>query len=182
VKTSLRWFACVLALGACASDGCDRYYAGLEVYVPPGNAYRLRFPSPPWSIASNTGESVELRIDRDIVVAGDGEVPAKYLLAIDLLPSTNAAREITRLTEAAMAANDEIVLPRRDVVTETGDEGVEVFTRETSDERRLNHRYVAFDSAAGCVRMSWEADVSLDNPEVDALIQVFDVRNAEAAP
>lgn len=182
MKRSLRWVACVLTLGACASDGCDRYYAGLEVYVPPSNAYRLRFPSPPWSIASNAGESVELRIDRDVVIAGDGEVPAKYLLAIDVLPSTTAATEIARLTAARAAADDEIVIPRRDVATETGDEGVEVFTRETGDERQLNHRYVAFDSAAGCVRMSWEADVSLDNAEVHALIQVFDVRNVEAAP
>jgi len=148
----------------------------MSVWDSPGKEYRIRYLEPPWRLLMSETTTATFQIDPSFARV-DAGVPAKYLLVTTVEPGTARARADE---DVAMAGprREMVIVPPRAVTTDSGDTGFEVLTHTmVVPEYPRNLRYVTLDSTRGgnVVRLVFQANPSVDDPEVDAMIRAADV-------
>ena len=177
VRSTWPWTLFVAALCACG-PAASAHYAGMSEYKPSNGLYTLRYLAPPWELKTFSGYSATLQIERVLLGIVDADVPGKYELAVSLVPaSTGATAAMLAMKDAAEATSrgESLVVAPRPITTDSGDPGVDVVTKSTDPNFPRSLRYVSFDSPKGVIRLVFQADPDLANPEVDAMIHAFDV-------
>jgi len=167
----------VAVLGACGTSAGSPYAGLTELRFPGGEAV-VRYLSPPWRLLTSSPTSVQLLIDREGATTDLDSgliVLPKYLLTITIAP-TGTASVIAAADAAGATARGEVVLvPPRAITTDSGDMGLEVLTSKSLPFPRYQ-RYVTLDSSrGGVVRLVFEGNPTLDEPEVTAMIRQVDV-------
>lgn len=168
-----------VALALAATTSCatsaDGTYAHLDEHVPDSAAYRLRYLAPPWRIFEADGDQVRLVIDSNVRrFEGEPGDVAKYDLTVDVVSGRpQALARVER--DAALGAGEELVEELRAVVTDAGDEGVEVLLhRETAPAR--HRRYAYFDVGGGrSVMFRLDATPTVNDAEVDEMLFAFEL-------
>ncbi len=179
-RVRLTRLAVALALGmlvpACGPSASDPYN-GLASYRPPGNEYVLRYLAPPWRVDRSAGTTIRLIIERDGTRGIDGGgliVIPKYMLDVSVAAGT--ARALADADVAALpGAGETLIAGPRPIATDSGDLGFDVVARGALPGAR-SRRYVSLDSVrGGAVRLVFEANPDLDDPEVAQMIRHCDV-------
>ncbi len=151
----------------------DRAHAGLTPIEPVNHAYRLWVLAPPWretDTPSGPGE-VRLEVPSNAERFGGAEgTRPKYALVADL--TSGVPRALARRVADRAAPDDRVVGPRP-FATDMAVEGWETLVFDTTEGRYRRHTFL---SAGGpVVRLALEANVDLDDPEVDAMIATLEV-------
>lgn len=160
------------------SLGCgvpaDRAHAGLTAFEPASGAYRLWVLAPPWREADARPGPDEVRLEiasNAERFGGPGGAPPKYALAVDM--TSGDPRALAQRVADRAPADARVVGPRP-FATDLGVEGWETIVFDNAEGRF--HRET-FLPAAGrrVVQVTVEANVDLDDPEVDAMIASLEV-------
>ena len=169
-----------LLLALCAlgcAPGGDDLRNRWEAYMPESGAYRVHFAQPPWELVESSGDSVFLRVKSNAMQVTGLEGPGKYELRVALV-----AGDATMSADAArrdFAARGYVIdEPGRVVISDTGEQGVEVLATAESPVLR-RYRSVRFAHSAGRVlQLDFEATPRLDTAEVDAMVDLVEIEPA----
>jgi hypothetical protein len=161
-----------LVLTACGNPEPYDFYA---TYDAPDGELRLRYLSPPWELALADGPNVRLEIDNNVPGEGDAgsPLPPKYVLEVSLGAGATlaAAQDAER---RARRRGEEITIGVREVETNAGDGGHELFTTDLGDRTRF-YRTVFIARRGGHVRLAFASSPPLDEPEIDAMVAALEV-------
>lgn len=171
---ALRLLPAVAALAACGPGDLDVRTG--DAYVPPGGAYRIRYPAPPWRLVEAEGEGVRLQVQSPFV---DGEDGLVYDLTVDLGGGAAARRAARELDQARARGETALEDFPPEIVAATGDVGVQVVVQERSVPLRFR-RSVFFDRPGGGTLRVVVRSLPFppDDAELDALLRAFEVRGA----
>lgn len=159
-------FAWVVACGPRGDDA----YPGLTEWAPE-NAYRVRYPSPPWELVETEGTRARFEIRSPFRGVKNATGFAYFALTVTLEAGSAADRAAREDRMATEAGHERIAAPRP-VVTDAGDTGFELLTRAAP----LHRRIVYLDRPDGVLVMRFESIPSLDTPEVTAMILATSAR------
>ncbi len=169
-SASLALLLSTLLLAACGNPSRQEL---LTPYDPPGGEYRVYYLAPPWELQEADGTYLRLEIPATSVRLGRldaGTVPPRFLCEVDVSTGT-AANRARRDERDARTSGAEVVRGSTAVTTRDGTTGVDLVVARLAMDRTRFSRTVYLDrSGGGVVRMYFEANDNLQNPEVDAMI------------
>ncbi len=139
----------------------------------PGGQYRILYQAPPWELIETDGTYLRLEVEANATRFGDldaGVVPPKFLFEADV-GDGDAATRIRRDERSARREGAEIARPATEVTTREGATGLDfVSSRLTADGTRFARVAYLDRDGGGVVRLYFEANDDLDQPQVDAMI------------
>ncbi len=161
-----------LCVMACGADGTEAY-AGWNTFESIPTAFRFRYLEPPWELQEIGTRSARAVVHASLTTTVDGGPPEIYILEADVrtgMPEAMARADVT----AAPGLSQRVVVPMGPFATRSGVRGFDVVTESTSGPL-LHYRYVSLEHPLGVLRVEFESTVTVNSPEMNALLASFEV-------
>ena len=169
-------FASLILTALLASCGQPARYAAWTTFRDPDGRFTIEYLAPPWELIDGDASPVVFRVPSNAAAIGgfDSAVAPKYELSVAVASGDPSALAIAEQS-AALGRGEEVIVAPAEIVTQSGDMGVELATRETTGELRFRRWAFVTGEAGTTVRLALASVPDSTEREVDAMFASLDV-------